>query len=52
MRRICGFPVLGAEGTAHLYPAPDGGEEGGGVDDGNRVDGFWVVGGGEFRGLL
>jgi len=35
-----------------LDPTPDGGEEGGGVDDGDLVNGFWIVGSGELRGLL
>jgi hypothetical protein len=38
--------------TAHLDPAPDGGEEGGCVDDGDRVERFWIVGSGKFRGVL
>jgi hypothetical protein len=37
---------------AHLDPAPDDREEGGCVDDGDRVERFWIVGSGEFRGLL
>jgi hypothetical protein len=46
------FSIWGAERTAHLDPAPDGGEEGGGVDDSDLVNSFWIVCGGEFRALL
>lgn len=35
-----------------LDPTPDSGEEGGGVDDGDLVNGFRIVGSGELRGLL
>lgn len=38
--------------VAYPDPAPDGGEECGGVYDGNCVESFWVVGGGQFGGLL
>ena len=38
--------------AAHLDPAPDGGEECGSVDDGYCVERFWIVGGGQFGGLL
>jgi hypothetical protein len=38
--------------TAHLDPAPDDRKEGGCVDDGNRVERFWIVGSGKFRGML
>jgi hypothetical protein len=37
---------------AHLDPIPDGGEEGGGVDDGDCVKRFWIVGCGKLRSLL
>ena len=38
--------------VAYLDPAPDGGEEGRGVDDGDLMNGFWIVGSSELRGLL
>jgi hypothetical protein len=38
--------------AAHLDPAPDSGEEGGSVDDGDCVERFWIVSGGQFGGLL
>lgn len=40
------------EKAAHLDPAPDSGEECGGVYDSDCVESFWIVGGGQFRGLL
>lgn len=43
---------MGREKAAHLDPAPDSGEECGSVDDGDSVERFWIVGGGQFRGLL
>jgi hypothetical protein len=39
-------------GGAHLDPAPDGGEEGRCIDDGDCVERLGVVRGGEFGGLL
>lgn len=42
----------GEKESAHLDPAPDGGEEGGSIDDGDCVKCFRIVGGGQFRGLL
>jgi hypothetical protein len=38
--------------AAHLDPAPDSGEEGGSVYDSDCVESFWIVSGGQFRGLL
>jgi hypothetical protein len=38
--------------AAYLDPAPDSGEEGGSVDDGDCVEHFWIVSGGQFKGLL
>jgi hypothetical protein len=40
------------EKAAHLDPAPDSGEEGWSVDDGDCVERFWIVSGGQFGGLL
>jgi len=37
---------------AHLDPAPDGGEECGGVDNGDGVNRLGIVGGREFGSLL
>jgi hypothetical protein len=50
--RGCVFLQQREEKAAHLDPAPDGGEEGGSVDDGDCVERFWIVGGGQFGGLL
>jgi len=49
---MCALPLSEENRAAHLDPTPDGGEEGGGVDDGDLVNGFWIVGSGELRGLL
>jgi hypothetical protein len=38
--------------AVHLDPAPDSGEEGESIDDGNCVEHFWIVSGGQFGGLL
>ena len=40
------------EKAAHLDPAPDSGEEGRSIDDGNCVERFWIVGGRQFGSLL
>jgi len=46
------YATNGEGKIAHLDPAPDGREEGGSVDDGDCVERFWIVSGGQFRGLL
>ena len=47
------FQQMGRERErAYLDPGPDSGEECGSVYDGDCVERFWVVGGGQFRGLL
>jgi hypothetical protein len=38
--------------AAHPDPTPDIGEEGGSIDDGDCVERFRIVGGGQFGGLL
>jgi hypothetical protein len=38
--------------VAYLDPVPDSGEEGWCVYDGDCMESFWIVGGGQFGGLL
>ena len=49
---MCDLPLSEENRTAHLDPTPDGREEGGGVDDGDLVNGLWIVSCGELRRLL
>lgn len=49
---MCDLVLSEEDRAAHLDLTPDGGKKAGGVDDGNLVNGFWIMGSGKLRGLL